>query len=165
MIEFEVSTEDRGVSPVIGVILMVAITVILAAVIGAFVLGIGPDNEPAPQGTYSLADGDEDDFSSGEAGFELSHGGGDAIDFEDINVVVDGDETFTYDNSGPSGPNSDYGADGEGLSAGERAALKFTQGNDLSDGELQDGTFDIAIIHEPTDSQIASGTVEVAEGS
>jgi len=33
--------DNRGVSPVIGVILMVAITVILAAVIGTFVLGLG----------------------------------------------------------------------------------------------------------------------------
>ncbi|WP_135823070.1 type IV pilin [Halostella litorea] len=33
--------DDRAVSPVIGVILMVAITVILAAVIGAFVLDLG----------------------------------------------------------------------------------------------------------------------------
>jgi flagellin-like protein len=33
--------EDSAVSPVIGVILMVAITVILAAVIGTFVLGLG----------------------------------------------------------------------------------------------------------------------------
>ncbi len=37
------SGEDRAVSPVIGVILMVAITVILAAVIGTFVLGLGDD--------------------------------------------------------------------------------------------------------------------------
>ena len=36
-----VSGDDRAVSPVIGVILMVAITVILAAVIGTFVLGLG----------------------------------------------------------------------------------------------------------------------------
>jgi flagellin-like protein len=35
--------DDRAVSPVIGVILMVAITVILAAVIGTFVLGLGDD--------------------------------------------------------------------------------------------------------------------------
>ena len=35
--------EERAVSPVIGVILMVAITVILAAVIAAFVLDIGDD--------------------------------------------------------------------------------------------------------------------------
>lgn len=33
--------DNRGVSPVIGVILMVAITVILAAVIASFVLGFG----------------------------------------------------------------------------------------------------------------------------
>jgi len=33
--------DDRAVSPVIGVILMVAIAVILAAVIGTFVLGLG----------------------------------------------------------------------------------------------------------------------------
>jgi flagellin-like protein len=35
------NADDRAVSPVIGVILMVAITVILAAVIGTFVLGLG----------------------------------------------------------------------------------------------------------------------------
>ena len=33
--------DDDAVSPVIGVILMVAIIVILAAVIGTFVLGLG----------------------------------------------------------------------------------------------------------------------------
>ncbi|MEM2991626.1 MAG: type IV pilin N-terminal domain-containing protein, partial [Halobacteria archaeon] len=33
---------EEAVSPVIGVILMVAITVILAAVIAAFVFGMGP---------------------------------------------------------------------------------------------------------------------------
>jgi archaeal flagellin N-terminal-like domain len=40
--------DDRGVSPVIGVILMVAITVILAAVIAAFVLDLGDTSDPAP---------------------------------------------------------------------------------------------------------------------
>jgi flagellin-like protein len=37
--------DNRAVSPVIGVILMVAITVILAAVIGTFVLGLGEQVE------------------------------------------------------------------------------------------------------------------------
>jgi len=41
MIDELLHGEDRGVSPVIGVILMVAITVILAAVIGTFVLNLG----------------------------------------------------------------------------------------------------------------------------
>ena len=37
--------DEEAVSPVIGVILMVAITVILAAVIGAFVFGMGPPEQ------------------------------------------------------------------------------------------------------------------------
>ncbi|WP_159900761.1 type IV pilin [Salinirussus salinus] len=42
--------DDRGVSPVIGVILMVAITVILAAVIATFVLGLGEQvSQTSPQ--------------------------------------------------------------------------------------------------------------------
>jgi len=47
-------SDDRAVSPVIGVILMVAITVILAAVIGTFVLGLGQNvgNQP-PQASFS----------------------------------------------------------------------------------------------------------------
>ena len=40
---------DSAVSPVIGVILMVAITVILAAVIGSFVLNLGGNLEANPQ--------------------------------------------------------------------------------------------------------------------
>jgi flagellin-like protein len=44
---------ERGVSPVIGVILMVAITVILAAVIGAFVIGIGGTSQDVPQATIT----------------------------------------------------------------------------------------------------------------
>ncbi|WP_394324999.1 type IV pilin [Halopiger goleimassiliensis] len=47
------SDEERAVSPVIGVILMVAITVILAAVIAAFVLDMGP-SEPDPQAAVDI---------------------------------------------------------------------------------------------------------------
>ncbi|QZA87785.1 type IV pilin N-terminal domain-containing protein [Salinarchaeum sp. IM2453] len=46
--EDSTSERSRAVSPVIGVILMVAITIILAAVIGAFVLGFGTDTESPP---------------------------------------------------------------------------------------------------------------------
>ena len=41
MLVKQLLSDDKAVSPVIGVILMVAITVILAAVIGTFVLGLG----------------------------------------------------------------------------------------------------------------------------
>jgi flagellin-like protein len=58
--------DDRGVSPVIEVILMVAITVILAAVIAAFVLGLGDTNSTAPSVTWDYEY--ENGSSVGEAG-------------------------------------------------------------------------------------------------
>ncbi len=45
---------DTAVSPVIGVILMVAITVILAAVIATFVLGLGDDVQDTAQAGVSF---------------------------------------------------------------------------------------------------------------
>lgn len=48
--------EERGVSPVIGVILMVAITVILAAVIAAFVLDLGQSQGANAQAGLSFSD-------------------------------------------------------------------------------------------------------------
>jgi len=48
-------SDDDAVSPVIGVILMVAITVILAAVIATFVLGLGDQvSNTAPQASFSF---------------------------------------------------------------------------------------------------------------
>ncbi|RZH67913.1 type IV pilin [Natrinema altunense] len=48
------SDEERAVSPVIGVILMVAITVILAAVIAAFVLDMGSSVQQEAQGAADI---------------------------------------------------------------------------------------------------------------
>lgn len=51
----ELFEDDNAVSPVIGVILMVAITVILAAVIATFVLGLGEQvSETAPQASFTF---------------------------------------------------------------------------------------------------------------
>jgi len=88
-------TEDRGVSPVIGVILMVAITVILAAVIGAFVLGLGDSaSDRAPQATWSS------DFS-GNQSVELTHEGGQNVDLDEISVRIDG--TTVYEDGAATG--------------------------------------------------------------
>ena len=67
----ELFTDDDAVSPVIGVILMVAITVILAAVIGAFVLNIGGSQESAPQVSW--------DWQDKSNNVVLRHGGGDKV--------------------------------------------------------------------------------------
>ena len=60
-------TDDDAVSPVIGVILMVAITVILAAVIASFVLGLGQDTgDSTPAITFSA------DYDQGSDELEIT---------------------------------------------------------------------------------------------
>ena len=51
---------DDAVSPVIGVILMVAVTVILAAVIGTFILGLGDNVQENPQAAVSFTENTND---------------------------------------------------------------------------------------------------------
>ena len=51
------SEDDRAVSPVIGVVLMIAVVVILAAVVGAFATGIFGGQTTAPQASFSLDSG------------------------------------------------------------------------------------------------------------
>ena len=68
------SEDERAVSPVIGVILMVAITVILAAVIAAFVLDIGPgDSTISAAADVSVEVENDEDV----AAYEITSGGGD----------------------------------------------------------------------------------------
>ncbi len=47
-------TDDDAISPVIGVILMVAITVLLAATVATFVLGLGDQQDPGPQASFEF---------------------------------------------------------------------------------------------------------------
>ncbi|MFB6166575.1 MAG: type IV pilin [Haloarculaceae archaeon] len=69
--------DDDAVSPVIGVILMVAITVILAAVIATFVLGLGDQvSNTAPQASFST----EFALQNNNAGhLRVTQSGGEAI--------------------------------------------------------------------------------------
>lgn len=70
---FTADEENRAVSPVIGVILMVAITVILAAVIGTFVLGLGDQvQETSPNAQWDWEVQDDDSL-------DLTHEGGDSV--------------------------------------------------------------------------------------
>ena len=77
----ELFTEDDAVSPVIGVILMVAITVILAAVIGAFVLNIGEFEESPPQNQFAW------DFEDNGTNVTVTHGGGAVLDARQLSLA------------------------------------------------------------------------------
>jgi flagellin-like protein len=87
-------TDDDAVSPVIGVILMVAITVILAAVIGAFVLDIGGSQESAPQVQWEWADNTSADGSTSAGELQVKHGGGDTVNNPDQITITDSNSNF-----------------------------------------------------------------------
>jgi flagellin-like protein len=101
--------DDDAVSPVIGVILMVAITVILAAVIGTFVLGLGDQvQDSAPQASFNF------DYETGASNSEL---GGDG----DLTVTHDGGDTILDSQlTATDGSNEDdvFGNSGSEVSAG-----------------------------------------------
>jgi len=81
--------DDDAVSPVIGVILMVAITVILAAVIASFVLGLGDSTtESAPQASFGW-EYDNQPGPNGQGVVTVSHESGSSI--EAGNLVFRGD--------------------------------------------------------------------------
>jgi flagellin-like protein len=91
-------TDDDAVSPVIGVILMVAITVILAAVIGTFVLGLGGSvQQNAPQASFTF------DFTERTNDYNVTatHDGGDVLNEDntgELSIVSD-DGNISQDNT------------------------------------------------------------------
>jgi flagellin-like protein len=130
-------TDDDAVSPVIGVILMVAITVILAAVIATFVLGLGQQvSQSAPRASFSFDYTDGTDGADHDA-LNITHDGGDTIRAERLTVssTVDfADQTGSDLGSSASfdeiessiGPASD-------ISAGQRIDIESASTADADD--------------------------------
>jgi flagellin-like protein len=84
----EILNDDRAVSPVIGVILMVAITVILAAVIGTFVLGLGDQvSQTTPSSSFQF---NYDRVDGGEDTLTIAHNGGDTLTASEVRVAISG---------------------------------------------------------------------------
>ena len=137
-------SDDRAVSPVIGVILMVAITVILAAVIGTFVLGLGDslgDNQPTAELSVDVS------ADSTNGTITVEHNGGDAIASGDLRIVVS------------DGTNSTQatGQFDERFSVGDTESGTF----DINPDEGTSGDIRVRIIHTPSDSILLDRTFEV----
>lgn len=73
----------------IGVVLMVAVTVILAAIIGTFVLGIGGDQTTTPQATFEVEKTQENGGSQPDE-LRITHTGGNTIDADNLYLSIGG---------------------------------------------------------------------------
>jgi flagellin-like protein len=108
--------DRKAVSPVIGVILMVAITVILAAVIGTFVLGLSDEvSNTTPQVSFNF------DLDGGE--LTITHTGGDTVNGANLDIIV----------SNPSGTDTsetinNFG--GTDISAGDQTTVTGLEGDE-----------------------------------
>lgn len=81
---------DRAVSPVVGVMLMLVVTIIIAAIVSAFAGGSVSGTSKTPQavilGSYSIT-----------KGMTISHGGGDAIPLSTAVIYVRPSKAFGPD--------------------------------------------------------------------
>lgn len=132
----KIGTNDSAVSPVIGVLLMVSITVILAAIIGAFVFGMAPGmtkvnkmvgvTAQQPDGTHITV---------------TYQGGQDAQNFEYGTLTVTNDdksdEDVTYDN----GDGTDNASFGNKVGSTVTATGTFSEKNHvIVTGHFTDGS-------------------------
>jgi flagellin-like protein len=122
--------DEEAVSPVIGVILMVAITVILAAVIGTFVLGLGDQvQSTAPSASFSF------DYAEGTAdSLDIVHDGGDSINENRLAVVLS-------DTAGTSVTDGSKDVDTLGVTADSDVTAGTTI--EVTDGNVNDGDGDL----------------------
>lgn len=87
------ATDDRGVAPVVGVVLLVALTLVLAAAVSATVLGSTAKlREPAP--TVAQTAGEYERYENGggrytEQVIRITHLAGDSVTVTDIEIAVD----------------------------------------------------------------------------
>jgi len=170
----ELLQDDDAVSPVIGVILMVAITVILAAVIASFVLGLGGSQQSTPQASFSW-DFEEDDSRTdpsspivGQA--TISHDGGDSIKASEL--YVRGDGLVDPDASSGTGSNADFGQgdvdiyDGENNweSGGADASNSIGDSSAVAGGDeailAAHSEFELSLVWEPQEGDTSATLTE-----
>ena len=143
----ELFRDDDAVSPVIGVILMVAITVILAAVIASFVLGLGDQAQQAtPQASFSF---DYTEDGSDQGYVTVTHDGGDSVEAQELYIRGSG-----ITNTGSS--SSSYIIDG----AGSWGSAGYTSDSEISAGQALDveveSDYDIRVVYEPIEGDTSA---------
>jgi flagellin-like protein len=150
--------EDDAVSPVIGVILMVAITVILAAVIASFVLGLGGSQQQTPQASFSWEYTQYNDSTgigdkpNGLA--EVSHDGGDSIKHTELVFRGEGFRKAANTDSNISSGNAVENWPGSAASGSIGDTSAVVGGDDIGIGAAND--YEFSLIWEPQEGDTSA---------
>jgi flagellin-like protein len=98
---FASNPEDRAVSPVVGVAILVGITVILASVVGAFVFGLVSIGESSPDASFTFSQETSEFNASSSPGagdnnvttVRVTHNSGEAIQLTQLVAKVSGNKS------------------------------------------------------------------------
>lgn len=146
---FTLKKQERAVAPVISVILMVAITVILAAVIATFALGIGEQtSNTGPSASFGFEQEQvtfQDDFGAANETtvVRITHKSGDTIKRKNMEVLINGEPAWDPEGMGIE-PDTDDGTARRTVSketvrtevtGGISMRVVFVQSGGLSDGD------------------------------
>ncbi|MDX1745773.1 MAG: type IV pilin N-terminal domain-containing protein [Halobacteriales archaeon] len=173
--------ENRAVSPVIGVILMVAITVILAAVIGTFVLDLGKNvGQTGPTASLTVEDADFDwpaTSSTNESIIDITHQGGDELEGQNLKIIVrnnsDNVNIATWDagtrSSSVAGGLQDYSfqlnsgtmVQSDTVTTGDVITLKGDDSMAGAGGVVDNTKLKVTVVDTESDNQVAQATVKV----
>jgi flagellin-like protein len=138
--------EQKGVSPVVGTILLIAITVALAAVVATLVSGLGGRGTP-PSAMLTVTakrNGDNIDLT-------VSHEGGDDLALSDLEVRA-GDTTATMEKT------TLHRITGT-LSVGDVITATWSNAKD----KVTDNVIAVYIIHIPSKQKIFSSTTVIVQ--
>ncbi|GGL45952.1 hypothetical protein GCM10009039_00360 [Halocalculus aciditolerans] len=157
-------SESRGVSNVIGIVMLVGITVLLGAVVGSAALHLGGDVGPT-QPNAQLAVEDASELVGESAGanvLEITHEGGDDLETTGLRLVIrqDGDVYYnailakdTYERENGYAP---LESDASGKFASGQAITVAEQS-----GEFAPGKYRIQLIHVDSDSLLVDEEVKI----
>lgn len=155
--------DNRAVTPVVGIVLLLAITVLLGGTAAAFFLGVA--DQPAESEQPTAAFEFEDDVGSGSDTVTVEHVSGDKVHAKNLYIKVDG---ATCDSGGS--PDGRYNvADDFSLSATEMGAgmtiqvrkdLDFDGTDDLCTGSGDLDLSDATVTVVWANSEGASGTYQ-----
>ena len=143
--------KEDAVSPVIGIMLMLVVTIIIAAVITGFAMDLSKDTNKTPTALFDVQ------YENGE--FTLEHKGRDPIRLEDMQIVF---EQIGTVNSGITYTRS--GADGKLTILGQDSKKVATTGDviKVNDFPITDGSVLWTLTYIPTEGLVASGKVFVS---
>ncbi len=137
--------KEDAVSPVIGVMLMLVVTIIIAAVVTGFATDLSKDTQKTPTAFF------EAQFEDGQ--FTLKHKGGDPIRLKDMKVIY---EQLGTQNNGITYIRS--GADGKLTILGQPSKDVVTAGDIIKVDGCSGSAF-WTLTYTPTEGLIASGKI------